>query len=304
MSKAAIKKLQVVFHSLRPAQWIKNALVAAPLFFACADPAQGIGGREAFLRAAATSLLATLSFCLVSGGIYVMNDIIDRDDDARHPVKRLRPVASGALPLAAARLLSAASLALGLGAAFAVSRPFGGAAAAYAALQFLYTLFLKRVPLLDVLVIASGFVLRAIAGAVAIRVDISPWLVLCTFFISLFLALCKRRQEKVVHLEGEQRRSVRGYGVGLLNLLISISATSTILSYALYTVSADTVAKFGTARLGLTIPFVVFGVFRYLHLVYSRDEGERPERTLLSDCGILATVALYLAAFAAILALR
>jgi 4-hydroxybenzoate polyprenyltransferase len=200
--------------------------------------------------------------------------------------------------------MAAALLAVGIASAFALSRNFGAVTAAYAALQTAYTLLLKRVPLLDVVILAAGFVLRAIAGAVAIRVEISPWLVLCTFFIALFLALCKRRQEKTLRLEDEQRPSVRGYGVALLNLLISISATSAIVAYALYTVSAETVAKFGTARLGFTIPFVVFGVFRYLLLVFTKDEGERPERTLLTDAGIILTVALYLVAFAAILALR
>ena len=192
----------------------------------------------------------------------------------------------------------------GLGLAFALGGKFCAIAGIYVAMQFAYTLLLKRVALLDVVVIAIGFVMRAIAGAVAIKVDISPWLVLCTFFISLFLALCKRRQEKVIHAESEQRHSVKGYGVTLLNLLISIAATSTIIAYSLYTVSAETVAKFGTRRLGATIPFVVFGVFRYLYLVFTEKQGERPEQTLLSDAAILVTVALYLTAFATVLALR
>lgn len=300
----AAQRMLAAVRAMRPVQWIKNGLVVAPLFFAWADPAQGLAGRGSILAAGRTSILAALAFCLVSSGIYLVNDIRDRDDDARHPVKRLRPIASGALPVALARVEAAALLAAGLAGAFAISRHFGAVAAAYAAMQAAYTLFLKRVPLLDVVVIAVGFVLRAIAGAVAIRVAISSWLVLCTFFIALFLALCKRRQEKTLRLEGEQRRSVKGYGVTLLNLLISISATSAIMAYALYTVSAETVAKFGTARLGFTVPFVVFGVFRYLHLVFTKDEGERPERTLLTDPGIILTIALYLAAFAAILALR
>lgn len=300
----AFQKKLPILRAMRPAQWVKNALVAAPLFFAYGDQFQGLSAAKALAPAAATSFLAVISFCLVSSGIYLFNDILDRAEDALHPVKRFRPIASGELSVAAARAASAILLLVGLGLASALGGKFCAIAGIYVAMQFAYTLLLKRVALLDVVVIAIGFVMRAIAGAVAIKVDISPWLVLCTFFISLFLALCKRRQEKVIHAESEQRRSVKGYGVTLLNLLISIAATSTIIAYSLYTVSAETVAKFGTRRLGATIPFVVFGVFRYLYLVFTEKQGERPEQTLLSDTAILITVALYLTAFATVLALR
>lgn len=294
---------RAAFRALRPVQWVKNSLVAAPLFFAVADPEQGLRRKETLLPAVVTAICAAVIFCAISSGIYLLNDIHDRAEDALHPVKRYRPVASGALPVMIAAWMSAALLTIGLIASAAVSRAFFAIAFAYVVLQVFYSIGIKRILLLDVVAIACGFVMRAIAGAVAIKVDISPWLILCTFFISLFLALCKRRQEKVVRSIGEQRHSVKSYGLTLLNLLITIAATSTIISYSLYTVSAETVAKFGTMRLGYTIPFVVFGIFRYLHLVFVKDEGERPERALFSDVGILLAVALYLATFAAIIAL-
>ena len=299
-----LSKARTMLAAMRPGQWVKNALVAAPLFFAWGDPGQGLGSKAALAAAAAKAVAATLAFCAVSSGIYLFNDIRDRREDARHPVKRFRPIASGALSVGSAAALAALLLAAGIGVAFAASTAFGVVAAAYAAMQVLYTLMLKRVVLLDVIVIAIGFVMRAVGGALAIGVAISPWLVLCTFFLSLFLALCKRRQEKIMRDENEQRRSLKSYSVALLDILIAISSTLAIASYALYAVSAETVAKFGTHRLAYTVPFVVFGVFRYVHLVFVESCGERPERTLLTDGTILATVFLYLVAFAVILVTR
>lgn len=299
-----LSKARTMLAAMRPGQWVKNALVAAPLFFAWGDPGQGLGSKAALAAAAAKAVAATLAFCTVSSGIYLFNDIRDRREDARHPVKRFRPIASGALSVGSAAALAALLLAAGIGVAFAASTAFGVVAAAYAAMQVLYTLVLKRVVLLDVIVIAIGFVMRAVGGALAIGVAISPWLVLCTFFLSLFLALCKRRQEKITRDESEQRRSLKSYSVALLDILIAISSTLSIASYALYAVSAETVAKFGTHRLAYTVPFVVFGVFRYVHLVFVESRGERPERTLLTDGAILATVFLYLVAFAVILVTR
>ena len=299
-----LSKARTMLAAMRPGQWVKNALVAAPLFFAWGDPGQGLGSKAALAAAAAKAVAATFAFCAVSSGIYLFNDIRDRREDARHPVKRFRPIASGALSVGSAAALAALLLAAGIGVAFAASTAFGAVAAAYAAMQVLYTLVLKRVVLLDVIVIAIGFVMRAVGGALAIGVAISPWLVLCTFFLSLFLALCKRRQEKITRDENEQRRSLKSYSVALLDILIAISSTLAIASYALYAVSAETVAKFGTHRLAYTVPFVVFGVFRYVHLVFVESRGERPERTLLTDGTILATVFLYLVAFAVILVTR
>ncbi len=275
---------------MRPEQWTKNSLVLAAFFFAYWDPHQDLRGQG--LRPCAVAAAATALFCLVSSGIYALNDWRDRVADRLHPVKRLRPVASGEISSKTALAMAAALLAAGiLGALF--SPPLCAVLTAYAALQLLYTFRLKHVPLVDVFVIAAGFVLRAVAGAAVLSARISAWLLLCTFLLALFLALCKRRQEKVTRNESEQRRSVRAYSAQLLDSLISITAAATIVSYALYTLSPDTTSRFGTPMLGLTIPFVIFGVFRYLHLVYTSRAGERPEQVLLTDRTIIATIVLY-----------
>ncbi len=275
---------------MRPEQWTKNGLVLAAFFFAYWDPQQHL--REQGLRPYAFSAAAAVLFCLVSSGIYALNDWRDRVADRLHPVKRLRPVASGEISSKTALTMSAGLLAAGiLGSLF--SPPLCAVISAYVALQLLYTFRLKHVPLVDVFVIAAGFVLRAVAGAAVLSARISPWLLLCTFLLALFLALCKRRQEKVTRHESEQRRSVRAYSTQMLDSLISITAAATIVSYSLYTLSSETVARFGTPLLGLTIPLVIFGVFRYLHLVYTARAGERPEQVLLTDKAIIATIILY-----------
>lgn len=293
-----------LLRAMRPVQWVKNAVVVAPLFFAYGDPAQGLAQPGRLCHAATRSLAAAVVFCLVCSGVYLFNDILDRREDAAHPVKRFRPIASGEVPVRLASFAAAILAAAGLAAAFALPFPFGALVALYLLMQLVYTLALKRVALLDVVIVAAGFVLRAVAGAVAIRVAISPWLVLCTFFLSLFLALCKRRHEKTARSAEQQRSAMKGYSARLLDMLVAISATLAILAYSLYAISAETVAKFGSSRIALTIPFVVFGIFRYIWLVFRRDQGERPEKTLLTDWAILASVALFLLAFATILVLR
>ena len=288
--KSPYQSLPAWFRLMRPEQWTKNGLVLAACFFAYWDPQQHL--REQGLRPYAISAAAAALFCLVSSGVYALNDWRDRVADRLHPVKRNRPVASGEISSKTALALSAGLLAAGiLGSLF--SPPLCAVLAAYAALQLLYTFRLKHVPLVDVFVIAAGFVLRAVAGAAVLAARISPWLLLCTFLLALFLALCKRRQEKVTRNENEQRRSVRAYSAQLLDSLISITAAATIVSYSLYTLSPDTTRRFGTPLLGLTIPLVLFGVFRYLHLVYTSHAGERPEQVLLTDKAIIATILLY-----------
>ncbi len=286
---------------MRPEQWTKNGLVLAAFFFAYWDPDQNL--REQGIRPFALSAAATLLFCLASSGVYALNDWRDRVADRLHPVKRLRPVASGEIPPRTALAMSGGLLAAGLfGSLF--SPALSAILAAYTLLQFLYIFHLKHLPIADVFAIALGFVLRAAAGAAVLPARISPWLLLCTFLLALFLALCKRRQEKTMRSEGEQRRSVRSYPTQLLDSLIAISAAATIVSYALYTLSPETIARFGTPRLGLTIPFVVFGIFRYLHLVYGGHAGERPERVLLTDAAMIATVILYFLLTAALFLTR
>ncbi|MBN1268805.1 MAG: UbiA prenyltransferase family protein, partial [Kiritimatiellae bacterium] len=207
----------------------------------------------------------------------------------------LRPIASGRVPVRTAGLLSGILLAAGLAGSAALSRAFLMVTGSYAALQVIYSFGLKRIALIDLLVIAAGFVLRALGGALVIRVHISPWLLLCTFWLALFLALCKRRHEKVVleDVQGQARPSLANYHEKLLDQLIAIVSGATIVSYALYTLWPDTVEKFGTTRLGFTIPFVLFGIFRYLDLVYRHEKGDRPEKILLTDLPLIVDLALY-----------
>jgi 4-hydroxybenzoate polyprenyltransferase len=287
--------------ALRVNQWTKNSVVLAAVFFAMGDRTQRPAA-EAVMPVVAAALL----FCLVSSGIYLVNDVHDVESDRRHPLKRHRPVASGRLGTAAALALAAALLAAGLGGSLLVNPVFTAVLAAYAAIQFVYTFALKRLALVDIIVIAAGFVLRAVAGAVAIDVAISPWLLLCAFLLALFLAICKRRHERILvdDIEGNAstRESLAGYDRQLLDQLVAIVSSATIVCYAIYTLWPTTVDKFGTPMLALTIPFVIFGMFRYLDLVYRHEKGDRPEKILLSDAPLLIDIVLYGAAVLAVFA--
>ena len=276
--------------ALRPKQWTKNAIVFAAFFFALGDRTQAVP----FRLLAPISLAAAL-FCVVSSAVYILNDIRDIPADRRHPVKRARPIPAGRFPLPAAWATALILLAVGLAAAAWLSRPFLLVLIVYVLLQVFYNLWLKQVPLVDIFVIAAGFVLRALAGGAVARVHISPWLVLCTLLLALFLVLCKRRHEKVLLDDGaeEHRPVLEQYDRRLLDQLIAIVSAATVVSYAIYTLWPDTVAKFGSARLSLTVPFVLFGVFRYLDLVYRHDQGGSPEEILLTDAPLLADIALY-----------
>ena len=285
---------------LRPAQWTKNGIVLVAYFFARWDPGQRAHalGRQPFL----ISLLAMVDFCLLASGVYILNDVLDREADARHPEKRLRPIAAGKIAPPAALLLAAALLGVSVAVAWMLHPGFGWVVTAYLLLQVGYSCKLKQVAILDVFMIALGFVLRAIAGAAVIDVRISPWLLLCTFLLALFLGLCKRRHEKRLLAGGEirHRMALAGYTEALLDQLIAIVAASTVIAYALYTLNAETVARFGTNGLGFTIPFVMFGIFRYLDLVYNGEAGGRPEQILLTDRILIGTILLYLLAAAAV----
>jgi len=276
--------------SMRPKQWTKNALVMAGYVFSIGDQSISLAPTS-FWRA----LAATALFCLASSAVYIMNDIRDREQDRLHPEKRRRPIAAGLLTPALAgafSLLLALSALLG---GFLLSLAFAEVLLGYMILQVAYTLYLKRVGLVDVFVIAFGFVLRAVAGAVVIGVRFSPWLLLCASLLALFLALCKRRHEKLAFDQEESatRPSLDGYDTKLLDQLIGIVSSASIICYSLYTLWPDTVEKFGTVRLSLTIPFVIFGIFRYLDLVYRHRKGDKPEQILLTDGPLMIDIALY-----------
>ena len=279
-----------LFQALRPKQWTKNAVVFAAFFFALGDHNQQVG-----LAAFWTAVQATLLFCVVSSGIYLINDVRDAPWDRLHPTKKFRPIAAGELAPGTALMTSALLLSAGMAGAWFMSHRFAGVLLSYIVLQIVYTLVLKQVVLLDLFVIAAGFVLRAMAGAVAVNVTISPWLLLCAMLLALFLALCKRRHEKVVvgDTTGATRENLGRYDERLLDQLIAVVSAATLVSYALYTLWPDTVQKFGNARLAFTIPFVIFGLFRYLDLVYRHDKGGHPEQILLTDAPLLVDLLLY-----------
>jgi 4-hydroxybenzoate polyprenyltransferase len=275
-----------LFISLRPRQWTKNLIVFAALLF----------GRLLFDPLAVFyAVAAFVVFCGLSGVVYLINDVMDRENDRLHPVKRRRPIASGALAprtaLAAAAALGAACLA----AAAWIGRDMLIVSATYLALLTLYSGPLKQVVILDVLTIALGFVLRAVAGAVAIAVPISHWLLVCTILLALFLALSKRRHEIVLlrNTATSHRRILQEYSPYLLDQMIAVVTASTLVAYALYTVSQETIDRFGTDRLLLTFPFPIYGIFRYLYLVHQKRGGGSPAEMLLSDRPLLACVALW-----------
>jgi len=275
----------LIWQSLRPRQWLKNLVVVAPLVFAerLLDPANG-------LRAAAAFLI----FCAIAGAVYLFNDLVDREADRLHPRKRTRPLASGELAPGAAVAALALLVPAAVAAAVWLDVGFAAVCVIYLLINAGYTLLWKHVVLLDIFLIAAGFVLRGIGGAEALDVAISPWLLLCTFFLALFLAAGKRRHELVSVADAAAHRPIlASYSTLLVDQLIAILAAVTVGTYALYTIAESTRAHFGTERLAYTIPFVVFGIFRYLYLVYQQNAGGRPEEALLTDRPLLATVLLW-----------
>ncbi len=280
--------------AMRPQQWTKNVLLFPALLFS----QHLFHWRETVLVCAACAV-----FCMLSSGVYLLNDLLDIESDRAHPLKRHRPLASGALPvpvgIAACAFLSAGALA----AAFWLSTPFAWTAVAYFLLQVAYTVRLKHVVILDVGCIAAGFVLRAIAGGQVIAVTISSWLLICAMLLSLFLALGKRRHELLLLEDGAtaHRRILGEYTLDMLDQMISIVTAATVVCYTFYTVAPETVAKFGTTRLVFTVPFVLYGIFRYLYLIHRRQMGGSPEKALLNDGASLVNLVLYGLAVVAIL---
>jgi 4-hydroxybenzoate polyprenyltransferase len=283
-----------LFLSLRPGQWTQNLLVFAGVLF----------GRRLLEAGAVLNACAAFAvFCALSGVAYLVNDIADREGDREHPGKASRPIASGALAVPAAAV---AAIVLGAGAlasAMALSRQMAAVAAAYLTLQVVYSGLLKHVVILDVLTIAVGFVLRAVAGAVAVNVEIGHWLLVCTILLALFIALAKRRHEIVLLADGAAgHRPILGeYSAYLLDQMIGVVSASTLIAYIFYTISPETQAKFGTVWLELTIPFPLYGIFRYLYLVHRREGGGSPADLLLNDRPLLTCVALWALAVAVII---
>ncbi len=277
--------------SLRPSQWTKNLIIFLPLLLA-----QRLLDGQAVLYAIAAFVI----FCGLSGVVYLINDVADREADRRHPVKQHRPIASGALTVAAAIGWTVVIATAALGAAFWLRPLFGVVATSYVVLLALYSGLLKHIVILDVLTIAIGFVLRAAAGAVAVDVPISHWLYVLTILLALFLALSKRRHELVLLADGatSHRRILEEYSPYLLDQMIAVVSASTILGYAFYTVSPETVQRLGTDKLILTLPFPLYGIFRYLYLVHLKEGGGNPSDMLLTDRPLLLCVGVWAVAVA------
>lgn len=278
--------------SARPKQWIKNGFVFAALIFA---------SKVTYVSLIARTVAAFLLFSLLSASIYLLNDVADREADRRHPLKANRPIAAGRVSVRLAIALAAAGIALGVGLSLLLDSTFGLIAAAYVVLSAAYTFYLKHLVLIDVFVIAGGFVLRAAGGAAVIHVKISPWLYLCTILVSLFLGFGKRRHELLLLEDSARshRRNLEEYTGELLDDLINIVAGATIIAYSLYTFSATAVPQ--NHSMMLTIPFVLYGIFRYLLLVNRTDFAGAPEEAVWRDIPLLADLALWAATAAIIL---
>jgi 4-hydroxybenzoate polyprenyltransferase len=279
--------IRPLLQSLRPAQWAKNLFVLAPLVF---------GGRLLDVETSLRAFLALLAFCFASSSVYLVNDLRDREEDRRHPLKRLRPLAAGTLGVAAAVAAVVVLLAVAAGiAAWLGSGGFALILGAYLVLNLLYTFWFKHMVILDVMSISLGFVLRVEAGAEATGVEVSRWLFLCTIFLALFLAFSKRRHE-ITLLAGEaagQRPVLDHYSPAFLDQMINVVTASSVVSYALYAVAPETVAKFGTQDLVWTIPLVLYGIFRYLYLMYQRPGERNPTEVILHDAPFLLNILLW-----------
>ncbi len=290
MGNAAI----ALIRSMRPVQWLKNGFVLSPIIFS---------GRIAEPDAWVRSLLAVVAFCAASSATYLLNDVLDREADRAHPTKRTRPIAAGEVTAGAALAAAVVLAALAAALAVALGGWFAAVLAAYLGLTALYSVVLKEAVFVDVLVVAVGFVLRVVGGAVAIDVPVSRWLLLCAYLLALYLALGKRRAELALLGEeaGNHRVVLGHYTLPMVDQAISVVLGATVLAYALYTVAPDTVAKVGSEWLMATVPVVLYGLFRYLYLLHQHELGGSPTRVLITDRPLLVCVVVWLAVAAAVI---
>ena len=278
--------------TMRPRQWVKNLFVAAPLIFSKNLTDAGM---------AAETAVAVIAFCLLSGAVYAFNDVLDAESDRQHPTKRHRPVAAGALSRRTALVAAAALAALALAAAGAVAWPLAAVAGGYLVNNLLYTLWLKRIAFLDVMLIAGGFLLRVWAGGLAIDVPVSPWLLACTGLLAALLGFGKRAHELIAAQLGarearDARASLAGYQVRSLRWAMGLLAVATVTAYGLYTQDPHTVGFFGTRLLVLTLPFCALGIVRFLQLALWRPREDSPTDAMLRDVPFLLNLAMWGAA--------
>ena len=279
--------LRAIFASLRVQQWVKNFFLFAPLIFA---------KHLAFQNESINVAIGFILFSLVASGVYILNDVADSEQDKLHPEKQNRPIPSGKISKHSAILISASLIFVSILLSFAFHDDFAILVILYTAINILYSLKLKHVVILDVMIIATGFVLRVFAGAVIIKVPVSEWLLICTFLLSLFLGFIKRRNEiLVLETKAEYHRKVlEQYSVTFLDQMVNIVTACTVISYALYTISEETIQKFHTRTLIFTVPFVLFGIFRYLYLIHNKNIGGNPTKIVLTDIPLIINIALWM----------
>ena len=280
-------KTKDVLQLLRPQQWVKNGVVLAGLIFS---------GSAHDTHKMLVALAATGIFCLLSSAVYIINDLADIEADRNHPVKALRPIAAGRVAPRAALLAAIALAVVALGLAFLLGLPFLGVAAGYLVLNLFYSFWLKHIVIIDVMCIATGFVLRAVAGAVVIKVIFSGWLLIASFLLALFLGFGKRRHELILLENGgvDHRRILKQYSSYFLDQLIGVVTPAVLVCYLIYVISPEVTQKLHTQYLYLTVPFVIYGIFRYLYLIHQEERGGSPTEILLTDRPLLATVLLWL----------
>ena len=279
--------LRQLLRLARPSQWTKNGLLFGAIVFA---------GEVRDLTKLETVIAAAAIFCLLSSAVYTINDMIDRDNDRSHPAKKNRPIASGAIGLGTAAGYAVLLICGGLIGAWLINLNFLLISVGFLVLNLVYSLLLKKIIILDVMTIAISFVVRAFAGALAIDVPASGWMLMNTLLLALFLSFGKRRHEMVLLETGAEnhRTSLSGYTPYLLDQMIGVTTASVLVVYMLYTFSGEVSEKLGTDYLYVTIPFVVYGIFRYLYLIHRKEEGGSPTHVLISDKPILITVVLWL----------
>jgi 4-hydroxybenzoate polyprenyltransferase len=278
------RTVALLFTSLRPHQWVKNLFVLAPLLF---------GQKLTDMSALTSATTGFVAFCMLSSAVYIFNDWWDAEDDRAHPEKRHRPISSGALSASFALSVAGVLVAGGISLGLSVGKMFAGICLVYTLLMAAYCMWLKRAIVLDAMTIAGGFVLRVLAGAIAVQVAATHWLIACTFLLALFLAFAKRRQELLILEDAAtNHRDVLGrYSLSYLDSVINIVIGASIVCYALYTVAPETVARFGTDNLVYGTAFVVYGMLRYLALIRDQSKGGNPTKLLLSDLPLLITLA-------------
>lgn len=299
----AISVAKALLISARPWQWYKNLVIYLAFFFTINEAWMPGGDARAALTLFVEITLAFAAFSVLTSAVYLVNDVLDAERDRLHPQKRNRPVASGRLPVSVAWTAAALAAIVGLGGSFALDPLFGVVSCAYALANAAYSLLLKHIVLVDVFVISSGMVLRAVAGAVIMQAPISPWLYLCTALVALLLALVKRRTQLASAGENaaRQRATLSRYTAASLDQLIVITATASLIAYSLYTFTAPNLPA--NNAMMITIPFVAFGLFRYILLAATSEHGENPERLLIGDRALMLALLLWIASAVAVLAM-